>query len=409
MSLFRSGLLPAILLLMISIEVFATTAVPPKKIESCAMAYNDTNPNGEEAPTFSLTIKYPDGRRKTYTGSSIPSRVEVLTGDEVILQMGANVKNPGDYTVLAQAASDVDIPSNARIFLGASSSCRGNVGYIAASAGVTFPDYFDGASATLEIYTTWQDNVKHTREEWRRVVEVELIKISTNIVNPRPTFTNLPGSTNTSTTSTTTSTSTTETSSSSSEEVHWITSTTQTGSLQISPDSQEVKAGETAVFTINTTLNSPTFKLLDMPVGLRYTVTGGNGTYLLRLKTSPLFRGTYSMRIEATSGNVVESGSILLKVLKESNTEETQMSTSSSPSSSSSTTITSNTGSTQTSQKETKGQILSSTTSSPIKSSQIRSTTKSTGEERMKSLVLTAMGFTVIILLLIILLMLRKR
>ncbi len=403
MSLDRSVLFPAtfLLLLAISFEVLATVAAPPQEVESCAMAFNDINPDGDVSPRFTLTVRYPDGRRRTYAGSSIPSSVGVLTGEEVILRAIANVKYSGDYQMLARAASNVDIPPNVRISLGTTTTCRGSDGYILGEARVTFPDYFDGASAKLEIYTVWRDNVRHTTIRIRRVVQVELRALPTSMINPHPTFTNLGSGTSTTTTASA------ETSGSSSGSgpggVNWITSTTRTGNLRVDPSSQEVEAGGMATFTLITTLDSPRFRLPGMPADLRYTVTGENGTYLLRLKTSPSSGGTYRVRIEAISGNAVESGIVLLKVLRGSTTEGA------STSAHSPATRTPNASNPHTGQVEVGGTAPSPTAPAPATSSQEPVTKFVTKVRKGDSLLLPAMGFTVVVLLLILLLLLRSR
>lgn len=98
--------------------------------------------------------------------------------------------------------------------------------------------------------------------------------------------------------------------------VHWITSTTEVRELSVDPPSQVVRAGETAVFEISTSLDSPKFRLEGLPTGFRYAISRGEGAYYLKVMTHPLSYGTFQMELEVTSGNAIERASISLTVKK---------------------------------------------------------------------------------------------
>lgn len=267
------------------------------------------------SPRVVLELRYPNGGYTLYEGDRIPSSVTVDVGARVELRLFARVKEPGIYTVRAEASTLVDVPSGYNVGLGTSAQTSNATGNVDAGANFMIHDYFPGLAARLEVYYQAFLNDGSSDSLYKIVtVRVRAPPSSTQSQNQTgpvtmtlATFVS-PGNTS--------STSTKSASTYSPGTVKWITRTIEVRDLNVNLSKREVNAGDIAAFDLCTSLDSPKFRVKDLPVGYRYIVSKGGECYKLKIFTHPLSYGTFEMDVVAYQGNVEERSTITLTVRK---------------------------------------------------------------------------------------------
>ncbi len=133
-------------------------------------------------------------------------------------------------------------------------------------------------------------------------------------------------------TSTTSSTARGATTSETTTSQGFTSSSPEVRGLLLSPASQEVNAGDIAVFDLCTNLSSPSFRIFNLPTGYRYIITPTTqGCYKLKIFTHPLSYGRFDMAIIAGSNEQEERQEFSLTVRKAVTSSPRSNSISSSP------------------------------------------------------------------------------
>ncbi len=261
-------------------------------------------------PIIVARVRYPDGSSVLYGApslSSIPSEVSVPIGSTVSLEISGRVNQRGTYST--SAIVGVNPPYRGYLSTYAAAECNENSGGFRAMASVTIHRYKEGMRIRLTVeFYSWKSGAARS-ETVSRSLNVEMLPGPQQVhpaVSSSESETPKKGS---------------ETHQG--ETVHWLTKTTEARELEVEPRSMTVIAGEVAIFSINTSLKSPKFRIDGLPTGFRYTVTKEGGLYHLNIMTHPLSYGTFKMEVTVMSGNEVERASISLTVRKALSTTST--------------------------------------------------------------------------------------
>ncbi len=300
-----------LLLALTMIPLILTLAAPLRASSESHMKIEREIIVAPLSPRVVLELRYPNGGSMLYEGDRIPSSLTVDVGTRVGLRLFARVKEPGIYTVRAEASTLVDVPSGYHVGLWASAQTSNMTGNADAGAGFMSNEYFPGLAVRLEVY--YQAFLDDGSSD-------SLYKIVTVTVRAPPSSTQSQSQTGSGTVTPVTfvppGSSTTTSSTYSPGTVKWITSTTEVRELSVDPSKREVDAGDIATFDLCTSLDSPKFRVEDLPVGYRYIVSKGGECYKLKIFTHPLSYGTFEMGVVAYQGNVEERSTVTLTVRK---------------------------------------------------------------------------------------------
>ncbi len=217
-------------------------------------------------------MRYPNGGSTIYEMDRIPSTLTVDVGTNVELRIFGRVKELGTYTVSGESRSNGNEPRS-EVRVSAGSFADNETGSLSASAGLSIREYIEGVTFTLSV--SYRASLGDgSSESVQKTVTVRLRgqRSSTTSSNQSQTgtitvFTFIPPSSST-TSASASETSTTYTPST----VKWVTSTTEVRDPYVSPSKRSVDAGDVASFKVCPSIDSPKFRLEDLPTGYRYLV-----------------------------------------------------------------------------------------------------------------------------------------
>ncbi len=300
----------SILLIAIAIVPLAWgSAAPLRSSSQCRMTIDSEIIVATISPRFVMEVRYPDGGSTIYEGNRIPSTLTVDVGTRVELRFLARVKELGTYSVSAESYSLVDITPGVDVGTGAGCEANNQTGNVDADASFIARDYVRGLGFRLEVSYRASLEDGSSRNMHKAVTVWLRSPTSSTQSGTIETLTVVsPGSS--------TQSARTSTSSYTPGTVKWITSTTELRELSITPSKLDVNAGDMAGFKICSSLESPKFRVENLPAGYRYLITEEGDCYRLKIFTHPLSYGGFDIGVVAYQGNVEERSSIWLMVRK---------------------------------------------------------------------------------------------
>ncbi len=295
------------LLIAIAIVPLAWAAAAPLRSScQCRMTIDSEIIVATISPRFVLEVRYPDGGSTLYEGNRIPSTLTVDLGTRVELRFMARVKEPGTYSVSAESYSLIDT-SGMDASTGASCEANNRTGNVDARAFSIARDYVRGLGFRLEVSYRASLRDGSSRNMHKAVTVWVRAPTSSTQSGTLATLTVVSPGSSTQSAGTSTSSYTPGT-------VKWITSTTESRELSVTPSKLDVDAGDVAGFKLCSSLESPKFRVENLPAGYRYLITEEGDCYALKIFTHPLSYGRFSIGVVAYQGNVEERSSISLVV-----------------------------------------------------------------------------------------------
>ncbi len=319
-SMRRTVLLPLILLFL-PVFISSVLAYPPSSSDEATMTNQSVQVYWSGRNTY-LYVRYPDGTQRTFNDGDIPGLIDVPVGTYLRLYMDRGFRDPGVYTARALAESLNRLPAGEEdnyLSTYAEALTDDRSGKVVATASAQIKDSPPGGFAVGLLVQICDERVQ---------VTVRVIPQTSTTTTTSGGFITLTLINTTSTRSGASSSSSRATSGQSAANRERPPapsgSRPSANAMSVTPTDLEVTAGDTARFNISTSLSSPKFEIEDLPTGYRYVITGGNGTYLLKIFTHPYSYGRFDVKVIARSGGVELSQGIRLVVRERTTTRSTQ-------------------------------------------------------------------------------------